>query len=125
VKYLVVRRAGWHEYLLARQPDLVVLGKRTVRSIEPWTYEEECHLGVVVEVHVPLLRTLQFHEDISTDVCDWKGLYGTLHCMGQEHTLPSIPHPVTYEEERHLYLGVVVVVHVPLLRTLQFHGYIY
>jgi hypothetical protein len=35
VKYLVVRRASWYEYLLARQPDLVVLGKRTVLSVEP------------------------------------------------------------------------------------------
>jgi hypothetical protein len=36
VKYLVVRRAGWHEDLLARQPNLVVPGKRTVLNVEPW-----------------------------------------------------------------------------------------
>jgi hypothetical protein len=35
VKYLVVRRASWHEYVLALQPDLVVPGKRTVLSVEP------------------------------------------------------------------------------------------
>jgi hypothetical protein len=35
VKYLVVRWAGWHEDLLARQPNLVVPGKRTVLSVEP------------------------------------------------------------------------------------------
>jgi hypothetical protein len=34
-KYLVVRRASLHGNLLARQPDLVVLGKRTVLSVEP------------------------------------------------------------------------------------------
>jgi hypothetical protein len=33
-KYLVVRRASMH--LLARQPDLVAPGKRTVLSVEPW-----------------------------------------------------------------------------------------
>jgi hypothetical protein len=35
VKYLVVRRTSWHEYLLALQSDLVVPGKRTILSVEP------------------------------------------------------------------------------------------
>jgi hypothetical protein len=38
VKYLVVRRAGWHEDLLARQPNLVVPGMRTVLNVEPWIF---------------------------------------------------------------------------------------
>jgi hypothetical protein len=36
VKYLVVRWASWHGYMLALQPDLIVPGKRTVLSVEPW-----------------------------------------------------------------------------------------
>jgi hypothetical protein len=35
MKYLVVHRASWQEYLLVLQPDLVVPGKRTVLSVEP------------------------------------------------------------------------------------------
>jgi hypothetical protein len=31
----LVQRASWHDNLLARQPDLVVLGKRTVLSVDP------------------------------------------------------------------------------------------
>ena len=36
-KKLVDCGASWNQYLLALQPDLVVLGKQTVLSVEPWS----------------------------------------------------------------------------------------
>jgi hypothetical protein len=47
-KYLVVRRASLHGNLLALQTDLVVLGKRTVLSVEPWSFVCTVYMGGLV-----------------------------------------------------------------------------
>jgi hypothetical protein len=45
-KYLVVHQASLHGNLLAQQPDLVVLGKQTVLSVEPWDYQAKMKRAV-------------------------------------------------------------------------------
>jgi hypothetical protein len=57
VKYLVVRRAHCHEYLLALQSDLAVLGKQTILSVEPcFTSPLLLHVRPVVKLQLVSAR---------------------------------------------------------------------
>jgi hypothetical protein len=61
-KYLIVRRAGLHRNLVARQPNLVVPGKRTVLSVEPWTtLERDC----VFQLHECLAQLVTENLDVT------------------------------------------------------------
>jgi hypothetical protein len=50
---LVVCRAGWHEDLLAQQPNLVVPGKRTVLNVEP------CVMGLAIGTTILLENAIE------------------------------------------------------------------